>query len=132
MEEETEIKIKEREFKEEPGYALTKKIWKEKPANGKVISLEKAMLNFDCFEGTVKYFPGVMMKIKQNGHIIDAGIPGFVEDYEGFIGRKVDYDYTKIELVPHKTTAYMHAWQYSLRTTDNPENELKKIGSVAL
>jgi len=115
------------------GNLLNQSLWKEKPIIGKVISLEKAMLNFDCISGKIKYFPGVMFKIENNGLIQEAGILGSVEDYKEFIGEEVDYLYEKIEVSPHIVANNpLYKWNYTIKIINNPEKNLKKSYTLNL
>jgi hypothetical protein len=115
------------------GNLLNQSLWKEKPIIGKVVSLEKAMLNFDCISGKIKYFPGVMFKIENNGLIQEAGILGSVEDYKEFIGEEVDYLYEKIELSPQIVANNpLYKWNYTIKIINNPEKNLKNSYTLNL
>jgi hypothetical protein len=117
----------------EEGFLMDKVIWKGKPITGRVISLEKTILNFDCVSGAVKYFPGVMLKVQDSEGIKEAGIIGSVDDYKEFLDEEISYLYRKIELKPKTAANYnLHMWDYSLELINNPDKKLKKIPRINL
>jgi len=115
--------LNERELLEknvEIGGLLNKIIWKEKIINGKIISIKKGIINFDYQSGKIKNFPGVSIYIQDDEKIKEVRSIGDVSNYEGYLGKEVEYSYKKMELISNKgINSKLRRWEYKIKEMKN-------------